>query len=728
MHVSAESASNDILFTTKSTMPTSTDTSAKYTEFATRVINKGTLTSVDIYYVLTEDSNLTCHIMDNDLNIIVSSDSIYTHAGAGIQTFSIPTYSYSNENMYIALESNKQSIGLGTVQEIASITSSVTANNTVSGIQNAQKWNKDGILKKVDGQTRAGISLYIKARGYIGNSTSEPNQTCNTTAPTNLFNTKWQVPTSSDASSLYAGFATRVVNIGVITSVDIYYVLSEDSNLTCKLYDLNLNPIASSESSFTKVGTGLKHFTFPNYNYSGEEIYISLESNKQSLGIGCAQDTGTCLSAVTANNTIAGKQNALKRLPNAALQPYSGTAEKSMSLYISVFGVRTDIALNKSAQAYPNVNKNVYISSSTGIDSNLSGSEKKPYKTISYAIKQNGNNTIYSLKCNDTFYLRYGLELANLENVVINSYGNGITPSICGLISFQLTNNGNNTFTSTLSEKDTGVLFINNKPFWKRKTLDTNLNENGTYYFNKQNRSLVLRYNDKIASSYFATPYTGIMISNCKNLTIQSLTVSFYGRHGIRVDNNSSNITIKDNNVHDIGGVPNADNIKYGNGIELWMNNLSNISVINNTVYNCFDAGLTAQLDSTAAYTNKNLLFDSNTVSSCRYNIEYFSASNPNTVCEIIFSNNTLKNCMDITGGYREKAGTSHGSFLCLWSSYGINDSVIVKNNQCTNSDASCIAFKTDTSGRIQVINNSFSNYKNTILNPALLYGSNNKF
>ncbi|SCZ79695.1 right-handed parallel beta-helix repeat-containing protein [Pseudobutyrivibrio xylanivorans] len=738
MNIEASSDSSNILFTTKWKQPTSTDTSAVYTEFATRVANNGQISVLEVYYVLTQDSNLVCHIMDNDLNIIASSNTVATRAGSGIQKFIIPDYTYTAENMYIALESDKQSIGVGTVQDISSVSASVTANNTVSGIQNAQRISQSSTLSKVNGTTRNGISLYIKAYGTISENSdnlivANPVPTYKSggtsTEEKNLFNTKWQYPTSTDKSVLYSGIASRVVNIGTISRVEIYYVLTENSNLTCRLLDTNLNTIVSSSAVATKAGTGMQTFTFPAYSYSGSEMYISLESDRRSLGVGCGQDSGTALSCVTANNMVSGKQNAFTYSPDKPLSKISGgTVKQSFTLYIKVYGQRTDIPVETASTTNSSITKNVYISVSSGVDEVIAGSKSHPYKTLSYAIKQNGNNTIYSLKCSDTFYLRYGIELTDLSNIVLNSYGTGTPPSICGLVAFTPKKVAANTYTSTFSERETGVLFINSKPFWKRKTLDANLTDNASYYFDKATSQLKLNYNSPITSAYFAAPYSGIMVSHCSNVVIEGLTVSFYGRHGIRVFDNCSNVTVRNNTIHNIGGVPTTENIKYGNGIELWMTNLSDIYVQNNVVYNCFDAGLTAQVQSASSFTNTNLQFTNNTVSNCRYNFEYFNSGNSNTTCTVTVANNILNNCMDITGGYREKAGTAHGSFLCLWNSEGARDSIAVSGNVCTSSDSYGIAFRDDTYGKIKVNNNVFTGCSNAILNPQFLYGSNNTF
>ncbi len=544
-----------------------------------------------------------------------------------------------------------------------------------------------------------------------------------------LFTTKYEYPTSKSEGALYSGFATRVSCIGDISSVEIYYVLSEDSELYSRLLDTDLNEIACSSKVNVSKGVGLQKFTFPSYEYSGDDIYISLESNKQSLGVGSVENNNAISLCISANNTIEGLQNAVCYQPGNPLKKRTGSAQ-TFSLYISVYGKRTDIPVSEETKNTYHVtaDKNVYISNSTGIDKPTAGSKKTPYKTISYALKQHGNNTVYSLKRGDTFYLQYGLHLSGLNNVVFNSYGTGHTASICGLRPFTPVKTSDDLYTCSISDEDIGLLFVNNTPQWRRKTLDNNLNSRGQYYFDKTSKLLSFYYTSDINSAYYATPYTGILIDNCTDLTIDDLSVSFFGRLGIRAGENCSNIHITNNTVHDIGGATMNENVKYGNGIELWLSNLNSVMVSKNTVYNCFDAGITGQVHGDATYTNKDINFVENTVSNCRYNFEYFNSSHSDSVCEVKVSNNILKNSIDITNGLRERAETDFGGFFCTWNSNGENDSVIIENNICENSDAACIGLRDDSHGKIKFLNNTFSGYKNAIVYDYNFYGEGNVF
>ncbi len=744
--------SSEILFTTKWAMPTSTNTSAIYTEFATRVKNNGTIKYAEIYYVLTKDSTLTAHIMDEDLNIVATSDSVFTEAGSGLQTFSFPEYTYSGDNMYVALESDSQTIGLGTVQEINSVSSCVTSDNRQSGIQNAQKWATSSTLQKVDGSTQYGLSLYIQAYGELY---SENTEATNEETPevVTLFTTKWEEPTSTLTNVTYSGFATRVVNQGHITSLDIYYVLTEDSNLTASILDTDLNYIISSSEVTTPQGVGYQHFDIPDYEYNYTEMYIALESNKKSLGLGTIQDIAYVSQCVTSDNRVSGIQNASKFSVDKPLSKVNGSTQKGLSLYIKAYGyentetlvetgtgevIESDMAIDESelldsnlettktnSRVSPDPHNTVYISSK-GSDKATSGSESSPYRSLSYAIKQNGSNTAYYLKCGDTFILRYGVSVSNLTNVLISSYGSGSKPKISGYITFTASNSGNNTI-GTLSEKNMGVLLLNGKSFWKRKTLNSDISDPNSYYLDTSTKKLTVNYGTKVTSAGFAAPYCGMIINGCRQLTVDNIELCYYGLHGMQVTHNCSDITISNCSVHHIGGAL-ADGLKLGNGIELWMSNLENVYVEDNDIYDCFDAGITAQISGNENYSNYNLVFENNTVTNCRYNFEYFNATTALSTCEVIVRNNILDNSIDITEGYREKAGTSYGAFLCLWRTTGNNDSVLIEDNICNYSDASCVSYKLDNNGKIILNNNTFSDYKQKIYNSKYLYGSGNEF
>ncbi|SCZ79694.1 right-handed parallel beta-helix repeat-containing protein [Pseudobutyrivibrio xylanivorans] len=732
------------LFTTKWDYPTSTSTSATYTEFATRVNNVGQITYLEIYYVLSDDSTLTAHILDENLNIVISSDSIFTEAGSGTQGFTIPDYSYTEDNMYIALESDAQTLGLGTVQDVQAVSSCVTADNRVSGIQNAQRWSPSSALSKVKGSTQYGISLYIEAYGEaFPEEEDEPVEEDIT-----LFKTKWADPSSTATNATYAGFATRVMNQGHINSVDIYYVLTEDCNLRAGILDTDLNKVVESSSVNTKAGVGYQHFVIPDYDYEYTEMYISLEADKKALGVGTIQDISAVSSCVTSDNTVTGKQNASKSSPDKELTKVNGSTKNGLSLYIVAYGYETTESLiepdteeiveeevvdesprlktlTKKTIARSVPRRAVYISTS-GSDKTTSGSQSSPYKSLSYAIKQNGSNTAYYLRCGDTFTVRYGVVIANLNNVYISSYETGPQPVISGLISFA-PSKSNGKVVGTLSEKNLGVLVLDGEDYWKRKTLNNDISDPNSYYLDTESKKVTVNTNASISSGGFAAPYCGMIIRGCNHLTVSDIELCYYGLHGMQVTSNSSDISINNCTVHHIGGAT-TDGVKLGNGIELWLTNLTDIYVENNYVYDCFDAGITGQISDNGTYTNKNIVFEGNLVINCRYNFEYFNSNSAATTCQMEVVNNELINSIDITEGYRERAGTAYGAFFCLWKSNGTKDSIVIEDNICEYSDASCVSFKESSNGKISLYNNSFSSYKQQVLNPKYLFGSGNNF
>lgn len=533
-----------------------------------------------------------------------------------------------------------------------------------------------------------------------------------------LGQTKSVPPSNTNSDTTYVGFATRVRNNGTITKLEIYYVLSEASNLTCHIMDTDLNIIYSTPPQFKNSGHGIITFFINSLTVDNAEIYIALESDRQSLGLGTVQESQNVTNYVTSNNTIVGLENVQKNSLLDTWHKEHGQFESGISLYMTVYGSTCDTLYDR---------KNIYVSSSDGDDNNDGFSPDQALKSVSYALSLYPSNANIYLKSGEIFFEKNGLSLNGCSNLTLSSYGDTKLPILCGLQTTLLMNEDKNIYKFPISD-DIGHLMLSNQIIWKRVMSNRTLQSDGEYYVNLADNLVTIYLSQKPNTNYisYANASHGISIKNCSNITISNIEISNYGKHGISISGNSSNICLLKNVIHDIGGAT-LSNVKYGNGIECWLNGLSNITIAQNTVFNCFDAGITPQIKDSKTYINTNILVTKNEIYNCTYPIEYFNSS-PSNCQNIDFSSNYIHDCKDITEGYRENAATSYNAFFCMWRSNG-NDSVTIDNNICINSDGSSISFLENSFGKISFSNNTFiTNKENSIKNFDYFYGQNNRF
>lgn len=127
---------------------------------------------------------------------------------------------------------------------------------------------------------------------------------------------------------------------------------------------------------------------------------------------------------------------------------------------------------------------------------------------------------------------------------------------------------------------------------------DADVYRKGNYFY-----STVKPLNIKIPKYYSA-----IIADGNKGLVIKNINISYYHTHGVRISNSDG--TIIDNvHVSWVGGGINPKGFpKAGDGIT-FDGNTSNATVVNSSVYQCFDTGFTMQLFKDISQQAKRLRF-----------------------------------------------------------------------------------------------------------------------
>lgn len=376
--------------------------------------------------------------------------------------------------------------------------------------------------------------------------------------------------------------------------------------------------------------------------------------------------------------------------------------------------------------------KKVYYFSATGDDKNNGLTPDYPKKNPSSYIK--AGNCQCLLKSGDTFFSNYGFNASS--NLVISTYG-GTERAAISLIRNDVGpissyDPSNNIYTVALDKysQDIGWLKINNSKSWKKVLSLNNLTNNNEYFVDRPNKIIYIKSNDNIEGQTvdYSCNWNALNINGINNVIVENIEFSNAGTHGIFITY-ASNILINNCYVHDIGGaIQQSTGVKYGNGIEVWANGCSNIIIYNNIVSDCFDAGITAQIDSSQNTDTKNIFVINNLIEKCNYGFECFHSSTSNTIKKLVIENNLFYDEKDITGGYRlTQSSTNFTGFLCMWDYSNPNSTISINNNYGfkTQTNAISYSWRSPVTPPIEFNDNLLvTDIKPAIKNPSLYTGN----
>ena len=197
-------------------------------------------------------------------------------------------------------------------------------------------------------------------------------------------------------------------------------------------------------------------------------------------------------------------------------------------------------------------------------------------------------------------------------------------------------------------------------------------------------------------------------VGNAKNVTIENLCIKYTGAHGISCGA-TSGTTVRGCEIGYIGGGLLTANARFGNGIEFF-GNVSNCTVENNWIYQCFDAGYTNQgpssdNNSTITGWHTNINVKNNLIEYCAYNIEVWTIKDAKRggMKNCTFSDNILR-----FAGYGFGSNARYGSSTSAIGNISLYNYVIpcqntvIKNNvfDCSYRYVISIAYPNDAQGR----------------------------
>lgn len=326
-------------------------------------------------------------------------------------------------------------------------------------------------------------------------------------------------------------------------------------------------------------------------------------------------------------------------------------------------------------QADSDVNaQNIYVSSSTGSDSNTGLSPESPLRTIAKASK-NGM-TIY-LKAGDVFY-----EHVVLRNQRLTRYGEGKNPEIRGLkrldnpewkevknniwcidltkgefSGFSIEGSALDNNIGCLYEYETDQIHCRKVQTFAELQNDWDLWQ--TDVFDKN--AVAIRY-DKLYLYYTGNPNQlrldltvggGYGIS-CHDSDVDRVNVIGFGMGGINIFGSSN---VRGCRVDIIGGSTMTAGdyfAPFGNGIDFWVSRDAHDCIIEDCyISRCYDCGCSIQARHMGKAKPSNIIFRNNLIVNCCQAWEDFLRNDPDVMFEdCYFKNNIAVNCGDSPFGY----------------------------------------------------------------------------
>ncbi len=323
----------------------------------------------------------------------------------------------------------------------------------------------------------------------------------------------------------------------------------------------------------------------------------------------------------------------------------------------------------------------VYYVSENGSDSNNGTSPTTPWKTLEKVNSKTYHGTSVVLFERGSIFRGH---LTLKSNVSYGAYGNGDKPKILGSAKNYATETWTRVagkdiwYCATPETTDIGNIIYDNGDAMGNKLKSRYVDANYVYaggvypyddldFWYNQTEQRVYVYSatgvspaERFDSIEMAGSGHIVNGSGIKNVTVENLCIKYGGEHGISLKAGTSalsNIVIRNCEVGFIGGSVQKDTeTRYGNGIEIWKS-CDGVTIENNWVYECYDAGITHQ--GTASPTQQNITIKDNLVEYCAYSIEYWVRQSDDGGYETYTAGGQMKN-ISYTGNMLRFAGYGH--------------------------------------------------------------------
>ena len=298
-----------------------------------------------------------------------------------------------------------------------------------------------------------------------------------------------------------------------------------------------------------------------------------------------------------------------------------------------------------------------YYISWRGNDDNDGTSPNSPWRSLS---KLNENQEQFQ-EGDAVLFERNGIYRGNINvvsGVSYGAYGTGSKPCLYGSLKNYAARNlwkqtgVPNVWGIELGElKNIGNIIFDYGVKVGTKKMDYTLQNDLDFYYNEENSVLYLYSSEGNPGERFDDIEIGDDTSiiygkkDTNKVTLENLCVKYTGAHGIHFVTGATSISITGCEIGYVGGsimTIGERKVGYGNGIE-FVDNCNEITVENNWVYQCYDAGITHQSSNTKGCKQVDINFSHNLVEYCCFNIEYYVDVNNGYMKNITYENNILR-------------------------------------------------------------------------------------
>lgn len=356
----------------------------------------------------------------------------------------------------------------------------------------------------------------------------------------------------------------------------------------------------------------------------------------------------------------------------ASLMKTAETTDISNADYISDMSLTTEAIKSlrkvtderiKEIRNTPNIavpsEAKVYYVSNNGNDKNDGLTPETAWASLAKASSVKGSSKT------ETYVLfeRGGLwrgQLVTAQYVTYSAYGKGEKPKLYaspfdagGSANANLwVESSDNiwTFTSSKLKDDVGALIFDNSSYSSKKFRLSEVKSDLNFYHDYTNGVIYLYSTSNPATRFKSIEFNvgfNIVEAN-SHITVDNLCLKFGGRHGVATGS-ADGITVKNCEFGWIGGSlqwPGQGQVRLGNAIEIY-GYCADFTVIDNYIYQIYDAGITQQVTLTDNTLRKQerILYSGNVIENCNYSIEYWitsSDNNPSYIDTFLIEDNLM--------------------------------------------------------------------------------------
>ena len=337
--------------------------------------------------------------------------------------------------------------------------------------------------------------------------------------------------------------------------------------------------------------------------------------------------------------------------------------------------------------------KTTYYVSSTGTSkTGTSANDPMSYETANNKEYVSGDTILF--KRGDTFYGEFKPKVTQVDSKItkVSSYGSGEMPVISaykiadssnswqlyreGIYKIKLTDTSYFSGLTTTDANSTNIGFLEDKNGVKYYNKKGSLGELGSEYdFYCDGTYLYFKCESnpysKLGELKLATKTNLFILTS--NMKVENIKLSGTGAHGfLNSEVSVQNVEISNNVIEDIGGSYLKGTTRYGNGIEFYGTNVSNLVVRNNIIRNVYDVGFTIQ---GTAGSGKNVTVKNNVFVQNSHDSEIWESGSATGVKGYQFTNNISIN-VGRGWGHDARADKYDVAHVLFWG-YNIEDTDI---------------------------------------------------